>query len=312
MTKDELLKKVQDQNYTETELEKLVEMGIEEIEKNEEIETLRELENTHTKMPAFYGGAYMNIFDKFKSKGGDDWEGDFHSLVEEVEIKTINEIKDIIKKAVPRQSKKKRRYISEIIDLFRVVRPINKLSIFLEIENSLKSPDVFWKVFVSIWQGSEDVWNKMDDFKKVLKKHGRKSFGDKDKCIMSKEEINKLKNLPEVFNVYRGYQIKPSDIKKDIFYRTGWSYSRDLDVAKYFSIRFSRKNGFPYVATCRVKKKDVIAYLGDQDESEILINPKDVYVTNISFIPLEEKLAGVRYALKKHQKNTKKKGNTNN
>ena len=83
--------------------------------------------------------------------------------------------------------------------------------------------------------------------------------------IYSKEDKEKLRNLPEEFYVYRGL-MENANVK-------ALSWTLDLDKAIWFAKRFNH-NGKVYKGLCR--KVDILAYLSCRSEEEIVVDWHDL------------------------------------
>lgn len=80
---------------------------------------------------------------------------------------------------------------------------------------------------------------------------------------------NKLKNFSDIIPVYRGLGSKSLD--------EGYSYTLDFDVARFFAYRFSNKDDSVRIMEGYVKKSDVIEYIDDRGEAEIIALPSDIF-----------------------------------
>lgn len=83
------------------------------------------------------------------------------------------------------------------------------------------------------------------------------------KYIYSKEDIELLDSLPEEFSIYRGLMPRA---KKEAL-----SWTLDLDKAIWFAKRF---NNHGKVYEAKVKKEDILSYLSNRGESEIVVDYK--------------------------------------
>lgn len=76
-------------------------------------------------------------------------------------------------------------------------------------------------------------------------------------------KLNYVSNLSGVVSIYRGV-----DSEK---YRDGISWTLDREKAEWFATRFT-EDGIIYSA--KVKSKDILYYISDRGEEEIIVDPK--------------------------------------
>ncbi|OJW27641.1 MAG: hypothetical protein BGO49_23115 [Planctomycetales bacterium 71-10] len=87
--------------------------------------------------------------------------------------------------------------------------------------------------------------------------------------IMHEEERAALSGLPDVLTIYRGYGLPKC--------RKGWSWTTDPEKARWFADRFAAIDEVkPKVVRGTCRKADVIAYFTRRNESEVVIDPKDI------------------------------------
>jgi hypothetical protein len=86
--------------------------------------------------------------------------------------------------------------------------------------------------------------------------------------LMDEEDRAALAQLPETFEVHRGYGKTAN----------GWSWTIDRDKAIWFAQRFAGVSSDkpPMLATGSVDRSAVVAYFGGRGESEIVVDPKKV------------------------------------
>lgn len=84
---------------------------------------------------------------------------------------------------------------------------------------------------------------------------------------------NSLKDLPDVITIYRGGNTASTPYEK------AYSWTLDINTANFFAIR--RGSGPAYIVKGEVKKSDIIEYLGDRDEKEILVYPSKVKILEV-------------------------------
>lgn len=124
-----------------------------------------------------------------------------------------------------------------------------------------------YSLFISTYKYSDYGFKNFDSqlFSDILK---AKTPGDDEKT--SKQ----IENLPEVINVYRGGNSASTP------YNKSFSWSLDINVANFFAAR--RGSGDGYIAVGTVKKSDIIeAFLDDDSEQEVLVDPNNVNITSV-------------------------------
>ena len=139
--------------------------------------------------------------------------------------------------------------------IFLHERP-HRLSAFMDIKDSVG--DEYWGLVRHIWIDSENIWQHLSQWKKILAHPNSAS-------MMEDEEKAFLDAAPDPLTIYRGC------IRKN---RQGLSWTLNADIAHKLGHRWNRGKGVVVKGHCF--KKDVIAYLAGRDEQEIIILPKNV------------------------------------
>lgn len=92
------------------------------------------------------------------------------------------------------------------------------------------------------------------------------------KTLMEEDDYNFYQKLPEELTIYRGFVM----YSKDYIYHMSWTL--DVNVAKLFVGRLSQWAEQKCVAyEAKIKKKDVLAYFSDRDESTVVVDPNALY-----------------------------------
>jgi len=148
-----------------------------------------------------------------------------------------------------------------------------RLDAYMDVCKEMESTD-YWKSLKEIWIDAEfpgvnqNVWLTL-----FMRKHP-----DRRK-LMSGKERRVLNNLPEKeIDIYRGYCGEE--------YQEGISWTLSYDKAVWFARRFAGADIHdqiatdmePLVAEAVCDKKDILAYLDDRKEQEILIDSKEVTI----------------------------------
>lgn len=101
---------------------------------------------------------------------------------------------------------------------------------------------------------------------------GRKTPAEKGATTRA---LNKLSD-GDTLTVYRGGN------SASVPYDKSYSWTLSENVANFFAIR--RGDGPAYIAQGEVSKKDVIEYLNDRNEQEIIVAPAKVQITNVTHL----------------------------
>jgi len=143
----------------------------------------------------------------------------------------------------------------------------NRLRPFLDILPRLNDRQ-FWELCRFVWQ-TDDFWKLLtfDGHIDILN-HRKKlyellrSTRSCRKHFISDKERSQLECLPEIINVYRGFNLEGFD--------DGFSWTTDIGVAKWFSERY----GGHTIISGKCAKDNVIGYLLDRKEFEIVVDPQ--------------------------------------
>ena len=126
------------------------------------------------------------------------------------------------------------------------------------IENYRVSDEEYWELLGSIWGDSENIWQNLADWKRLLRSKRPKRW-----LFMEEEDRETLKNLPARLKVYRGCIRGQNE--------NGMSWTLDKDKARWFSNRLRRKEWTARVLEKEVPKSRVFAYLSGRGESEVIL-----------------------------------------
>ena len=119
-------------------------------------------------------------------------------------------------------------------------------------EFTLKNPNVSKKEMISF-------------FKKAKKEY-----------IMNDEELEVYNNLPDMVTIYRGVRDKK-------WFR-GLSWTLSYEQAEWFATRFDSETSIVYEVT--LPKKEIITFINDRNEDEIIIDPYNLKKYEIKEIVL--------------------------
>lgn len=128
-----------------------------------------------------------------------------------------------------------------------------------------EEPNSYWQALAYCWTDSEidesdAIWAKTLD----IKIPNRSS-------IMTKEDRAVFDALPDTIEVYRGIHADCEDSAYQACI-SGHSWSLSKDIARKFALRLAVGTG-SWIAKATIRKDDVIAYLGQRGEEEIVVPP---------------------------------------
>jgi hypothetical protein len=129
----------------------------------------------------------------------------------------------------------------------------------------------YFRLLGSVWTDSENSWQYRRLVRGLLSPRGRRL--EARRFMMSEEEQAVFDSLPTQVVVYRGCGRGN---------RHGWSWTLDPDQSGWFARRFASLNdgrfsGLVVVGECQ--RSSVVAYFNGRNESEIVIDPRDVAIT---------------------------------
>lgn len=121
------------------------------------------------------------------------------------------------------------------------------------------SPNHWGEIVSSIWSDSENIWENVDTWRDIF--HGM-PYG----TLCDTEALEKLEAMPDELTIYRG-TCAPDQAG------SGLSWTLDRGKAVWFARRFANLDGHtgaPVLLTGTVSKADVLGYLTDRGEDEII------------------------------------------
>lgn len=125
----------------------------------------------------------------------------------------------------------------------------------------------FYKLFIEFYTSSDYGFSSAD--KNTLQAILRtKTTNEKRRTTM------KLKKYPDTLTVYRGGNSASTPCEK------AYSWTLDLNTANFFAIR--RGCGPAYITKGEVSKKDVIEFINDRGEQEIIVDPAKVNIVDVT------------------------------
>lgn len=130
-----------------------------------------------------------------------------------------------------------------------------RLDAFMEKMNFLTDRK-YWKILGEIWVDSENIWQNLPKWKKLLKAERSSKY-----LFMEGDDYKMFKTLPERITAYRGYV--PNQNENEI------SYTLEKENAEWFAKRYWKKNG--QIKELSVPKEKIFAYINTRTEKEVII-----------------------------------------
>lgn len=146
-----------------------------------------------------------------------------------------------------------------VYEIFTRIRKSYRLIFFKYIQEYL-SEEAFAETLKEIWVRVEVVYNDVNVSKQELVSWFKKANKE---YLMDNEERKLLSELPDGVLIYRGVRSEN--------YKYGLSWTLDVNTAKWFASRFDTNTQIVYKAV--IQKEDILAYISDRGEKEIIINP---------------------------------------
>lgn len=150
------------------------------------------------------------------------------------------------------------------------------------------SDEQYWDLLSEIWIDSENIRENPTVWQGLLrsKRPGREH-------LMSKADRALLAQFPDSIPVFQGHTDERDD---------GWSWTIDRSKAEWFARRFADfEHADPVVSFGVARKRDVIAFLTNRGESEILIPRSKVAINGVSKVKRNTTEANGGGALVTHQ-----------
>ncbi|MFM8497431.1 MAG: hypothetical protein ACKOEM_18205, partial [Planctomycetia bacterium] len=145
-----------------------------------------------------------------------------------------------------------------------------RMQVLTEYEHRM-SDTVFWRTFGDAWMSSENLWQDMRLIGRMLS-----SPRPNREQMMTLEERQALKRMPDTLTIYRGYSGEGT--------WRGWSWTIDREKGEWFARRppspLDDAPTDPTLVEATANKSDVIAYLTDRCESEIIVDPRKVKIVS--------------------------------
>lgn len=117
--------------------------------------------------------------------------------------------------------------------------------------------EVLAHAWVAVENPNQDVNCSIESLTKMFKNCNKQ-------YLMTAEDYEVYKNLPEQFTVYRGVAVGRA--------HDGLSWTQNKEQAIWFANRFNTKDEKGYLLAATINKSDVLAYFNTRNEEEIVVN----------------------------------------
>lgn len=133
----------------------------------------------------------------------------------------------------------------------------------------------YWRLVASVWTDTENFWQERGLWLRLLT--ATKARRATRHLMMTEQERAKYDALPNALTVYRGgssgtYRFPAASGRRKSA-QSGFSWTTDRNVARWFSGRFLRDGEHGLVYERTVARSDVIALLDGRGEHEVLLLP---------------------------------------
>lgn len=129
----------------------------------------------------------------------------------------------------------------------------------------------YWQLLRDVWMDTENFCEWADEARDLF--YDERRVATRAEFFMTDEERASLAAMDEKIAVYRGFCVEGAD--------QGWSWTIDRARAEWFARRFATDERQPQLAIGTVARANVVAFLADRGEEEIIADPDDVVVDRI-------------------------------
>jgi hypothetical protein len=161
----------------------------------------------------------------------------------------------------------------EAPELLRRIGHEHRFEAMVAMRPLVENPITYWKMMNLAWTTAE-----------LISPHTfavEELFGHHVECraaFMGLADRRALAALPETIKVWRGTSFPSQD---------GWSWSLNRESAEWFGRRWPI-SGEAYLIEGEVERANVIAYLGDRGEAEIVVSQDHVSVLNVHDLDISD------------------------
>jgi hypothetical protein len=129
-----------------------------------------------------------------------------------------------------------------------------RLNALLEIQDQLKDTQ-YWSLLADTWIDTENAWQNRAKWRKLF--NSNRPYSN---YLMSEEEDNAMRSLPQMVTIYRGTSFKNEK---------GLSWTLSKEKAEFFAQRFNASKG--RVLEKQVDKDQILAVFLGRGESEVIL-----------------------------------------
>jgi hypothetical protein len=156
--------------------------------------------------------------------------------------------------------------------IFRYERPYRMTALLhlTDCFDGRKGAIRFWRLAANVWTDAEYsesdyIWTKLM-WADIPHRWAMTASADR----------RYLRTLPEIVTIYKGVQAPTLEEAEEIV-PDGWSWTFDIAIARKFANRYRPPTCTSYIATAKVSKQVIMAYLTHRGEREVLIEPGTVW-----------------------------------
>lgn len=159
----------------------------------------------------------------------------------------------------------------EVIGALLIAHRADRLDVYLDEYIDRVPYDDHLRLIVRIWTDTESVYENQDRWDDLWEEIARgreraRAAGEPtdwtDGLLMTPEELKVFEALPDPVEIHRGYRGADWD---------GHSWTLSREKAEWFARRYEMIYGAGRVASGKVPRSGVVAYLNDRQEDEIIV-----------------------------------------
>lgn len=132
----------------------------------------------------------------------------------------------------------------------------------------------YWQLLRDVWMDTENFYEWADEVRDLL--YDERRVATRAEFFMTDDERASLAAMDEEFTVYRGFCVDGAE--------QGWSWTIDRARAEWFAQRFAMDERKPQLAVGKVARADVVAFIADRGEEEIVVDPDDVFDITVTVV----------------------------
>ena len=154
-----------------------------------------------------------------------------------------------------------------------------RVDAFSSIEENL-SDEQYWELLETVWTDSENIYQNYEMWLGLLESERP------ERILMTTEEFRSALTMPTgeggfagELTIFRGYQEDPEYYDRPGM--EGLSWTLNIEKAVWFARRLQFGGRTPMLATAKVQRDDIIAFIMSREESEIIANPEHLIIEKV-------------------------------